>query len=87
MALFFFFFGGRTDGRTDGRDGRQGDMAETMFISRRSVIHPHNLPALLESEDDERERKGKRGERVREQRRERERESDGETKVHKMLMS
>lgn len=64
-------------------------MAETMFISRRSVIHPHNLPALLESEDDERERKGKRGERVREQRREREgeRESDGETKVHKMLMS
>lgn len=36
-------------------------MAETMVISRRSVIHPHNLPALLESEDGERERKGKRG--------------------------
>lgn len=60
-------------------------MAETMVISRRSVIHPHNLPALLESEDDERERKGKRGESQRAKKREK--ESDGETKVHKMLMS
>lgn len=72
-------------GGTDGRDGRQGDMAWTMVISRRSVIHPHNLPALLESEDDERERKGKRGERESESKGER--ESDGETKVHKMLTS
>lgn len=64
-------------------------MAETMVISRRSVIHPHNLPALLESEDDERERKGKRGEsqRAKKGEKEGERESDGETKVHKMLMS
>ncbi len=56
-----------------------------MVISRRSVTHPHNLPALLESEDDERERKGKRGESQRAKKREK--ESDGETKVHKMLMS
>lgn len=58
-----------------------GHMAETMVISRRSVIHPHNLPALLESKDDERERKGKRGKSQRAKKRER--ESDGETKVHK----
>lgn len=68
MALVFRE---RTDGRTDSRDGRQGNMAETMVISRRSVIHPHNLPALLESEDDERERKGKRGESQRAKKRER----------------
>lgn len=46
--------------QTRRRDGRQGKMAETMVISRRSVKRPHNLPASLESEDDERERKGQR---------------------------
>lgn len=51
-------------------------MSETMVISRRSVTHPHNLPALLESEEDERGRKGERGERVRERRRKRERERE-----------
>lgn len=66
-------------GGTDGRDGRQGDMARTMVISRRSVIHPHNLPALLESEDDERERKGKRGEKESESKGERERRGDKST--------
>ena len=54
-------------------------MAETMVISRRSVIHPHNLPALLESEDDE----GEEGSDRKESERKRERKSDGETKVHK----
>lgn len=53
---------------TDRRGGRQ-----TMVISRSSVIHPHNLPALLESEGDERERKGERGESRRGKKRERER--------------
>lgn len=72
-ALALFFFKGRTNGRTDSRDGTQGDMTDTMVISR-SFIHPHNLPALLESEDDERERKGKRGESQRAKRGERVRE-------------
>lgn len=36
---------------------RQASMVETKVISGRSVSHPHDLPALLESEDDERERK------------------------------
>lgn len=54
-----------------------------MVISRRSVIHPHNLPALLESEGDERERKG--GERREsESKEERERESDGGDKSTQM---
>lgn len=44
------------ESRTDGRTDRQASVAETKVISRRSVSHPHNLPALLESEDDERER-------------------------------
>lgn len=61
-------------------------MAETMVISRRSVRRPHNLPALLESEDDERERKGQRGksqraEEERERERERERRGDKSTQM------
>lgn len=65
-------------------------MTETMVISRRSFIHPHNLPALLESEDDERERKGKRGESQRAKRgervRERERRGDKSTQNVKELI-
>lgn len=74
--------------RTDGaQTGEMADnMAETTVISRRSVIHPHNLPALLESEDDERERKEARRESEREGERKRERERRGD-KSTQMLMT
>lgn len=49
--------------RTGGRTHRQASMAETKVISRRSASHPHNLPALLESEEDERRGREERAER------------------------
>lgn len=70
---FWHFFIAVSSRRMGGRTDRT-NMADTMVLPRRSVTHPHNLPALLESEGDVRERR-------------REGESDGETKVHKMLMS